>query len=161
MRIVALIAATMMAAACVSPPPQHVPAPSTTDRDELAVMALVVDSVLADVGAPFLVMADSTSASHLDAEQLGNFVPALDAAARAELMADFAAKNAASVPTPAAIPASSVIRISNISHIFAGEGELLVESLNGGAEVRRYGGGVIRGAAGPLPGGSGATASRP
>jgi len=122
MKIAHLIAAAAMAAACTSPPPSSAPAPATDDRDELAVMALVVDSVLADPGAPFLVMADSTSASHLDAEQLGNFVPALDATVRAELIADFAAKNASSVPTPAAIPASSVIRISNVSHIFAGEG---------------------------------------
>jgi hypothetical protein len=123
MRISPLVAAAVMAAACTRPPARYTPAPSTTDRDELAVMALVVDSVLAQPDAPFLVMADSTSASHLGAEQLGNFVPALDPAARAELIADFAEKNAASVPTPAAIPASSVIRISNISHIFAGEGD--------------------------------------
>lgn len=117
-----LVAAAVMAAACTPPPPVHTPPPAT-DRDEMAVLALVVDSVLADPAAPFLVLADSTSASHLDAEQLAHFVPALDAAARAELIADFGARNASPGPTPVAIPATSVIRISNISHIFAGEGD--------------------------------------
>ena len=123
MRFASVIAAALVAAACTRPPPRYTPAPSTSDPDELAVMALVVDSVLAQPDAPFLVMADSTSASHLGAEQLNHFVPTLDPAARAELIADFGAKNAASIPTPAAIPATSVIRISNVSRIFAGEGD--------------------------------------
>jgi hypothetical protein len=122
----AIVVLTLLAAAC-TPAPAPAPAPvrsaAGADADELAVMALVVDSVLAQPEDPFLVVADSTSSSHLDAEQLANFVPAMDAAVRGQILADFGARNAASTPTPTAIPATSVIRISNISRIFAGEGD--------------------------------------
>src|SRR5215218_2513833 len=121
-RSLVLLAAALSAAAC-TPPPAPVPVRTPGDADELAVMALVVDSVLAQADDPFLVMADSTSSSHLDAEQLANFVPAMDASARGEIIADFSARNASAVPTPNSIPATSVIRISNISRIFAGEGD--------------------------------------
>jgi len=122
MKLASILFAASLCAACMRAPAQPAPR-SASDADELAVMALVVDSVLAQPDAPFLVMADSTSASHLGAEQLDNFVPTLDPAARAEIIADFAARNAVSVPTPSAIPATSVIRISNVSRIFAGEGD--------------------------------------
>jgi len=122
----AIVVLTLLAAAC-TPAPRPSPAPvrsaAGADADELAVMALVVDSVLAQPDQPFLVMADSTSSSHLDAEQLANFVPAMDATARAQIIADFGARNATPSPTPTAIPATSVIRISNISRIFAAEGD--------------------------------------
>lgn len=123
MRFAPLFAAAALAAACTRSPAHTAPAPSTTDRDELAVMALVVDSILAAPDEPFLVLADSASPAHLDAGQLATFVPAMAAAARAELIADFAAKNASRGPTPTGIPATSVIRISNVSQIFAGEGD--------------------------------------
>jgi hypothetical protein len=127
MRFAPLLALAALAAACIplapATPARPAIASSTADADEMAVMALVVDSVLAQPNERFLVLADSTSPSHLDAEQLANFVPALDSASRAELMRDFLAKNAAPGPTPASIPATSVIRISNVSRIFAGDGD--------------------------------------
>ena len=127
MRIARLLLIAAAAAACFpSAPPEPTrpaPAPSAGHADELAVMALVVDSVLAQPNERFLVLADSTSPSHLDAEQLANFVPALDSASRAELMHDFLAKNATPGPTPVSIPATSVLRISNVSRIFAGDGD--------------------------------------
>ncbi len=123
MRFARLLMIAAAAAACTRPAAPSAPAPTTADADELAVLALVVDSVLAQPGEQFLVMADSTSPSHLDAEQLANFVPQADAAARGEMMRDFLAKNAVPGPTPLSIPATSAVRIANVSRIFAGEGD--------------------------------------
>lgn len=123
MRFSRLLMIAAVTAACTRPPAPYAPAPSTTDADELAVLALVVDSVLAQPEEQFLVMADSTSPSHLDAEQLANFVPQADAASRDQMMRDFLAKNAAPGPTPLSIPATSAVRIANVSRIFAGEGD--------------------------------------
>ena len=126
MRFAPLLAFAALAAACTPPAPGVPVRPasvhSTASADELAVLALVVDSVLAQPNEQFLVMADSTSPSHLDAEQLANFVPQADPAARDEMMRDFLAKNVEPSPTPLSIPATSAVRIANVSRIFTGEG---------------------------------------
>jgi hypothetical protein len=118
MKFASILLAASLCAACMRAPAQ--PAPRTSnDADELAVMALVVDSVLADAGQPFVVIADSTSNSHLDAGQLTSLFPASDSAGRAEMVRDFVAKNLAGGAVPNAIPAGSVIRIFPLRQIFS------------------------------------------
>ncbi|HYH82911.1 MAG TPA: hypothetical protein VEX86_24165 [Longimicrobium sp.] len=119
MRFAPILFAASVCAACMpsSPPPAPVTAAAA---DELAVLALVVDSVLADADERFVVIADSTSNSHMDAEQLANFFPATDPASRGEMVRDFLAKNGAGGAVPSAIPAGAVIRMFPLREIFGG-----------------------------------------
>lgn len=122
MKLASILFAASLCAACMRTSAQPAPR-SSSDADELAVMALVVDSVLANAAEPFVVIADSTSNSHLDAERLASLFPAADPAARAEMVRDFVAKNSAGGPVPSAIPAGAVIRTFRLQEIFGGSGD--------------------------------------
>lgn len=128
MRFVLTSAASIALAACAgmgSSPSPHPAGPP--DADELAVYAVVIDSVLADPAQPFVVLADSTSVSHVEAETVRNFAADLDPQFPAGAVADYREKNGAAMPLPAAIPSGATLRIFNPRTVFVPDGDLRAE----------------------------------
>ena len=126
MRFVPALIASLALAACAGIGPAPSPAPTSTpaDADELAVYAVVIDSVLADSTQPFVVLADSTSVSHVEAEAVRNFATELDARFPASAVADYREKNGAQALLPAAIPSGATLRIFTPRLVFVPDGNL-------------------------------------
>ncbi|HSU16738.1 hypothetical protein [Longimicrobium sp.] len=123
-RIAALLPAALVLAACPGTAPSPAPAGPPVNADELAVYATVIDSVLADTAQPFVIIADSTSVSHVEAEAVRNFVVELDSAFPASAIADYREKNGTGWLLPAAIPAGTTLRIFAPRTVFAPDGNL-------------------------------------
>lgn len=123
-RIAALILAVPALAGCMGPAPSPAPSSAPADADELAVYATVIDSVLADTTQPFVIVADSTSVSHVEAEAVRNFVAEVDPAFPAEAIADYREKNGAQWLLPAAILAGATLRIFAPRTVFTADGNL-------------------------------------
>ncbi len=127
MRFAAPCLAALVLAACPGPAPSPAPAGPRADADELAVYAVVIDSVLADSAHPFVVVADSTSVSHVEAETVRNFVAELEPGFPTSAIDDYRERNGAQYPLPAAIPSSTLLRIFSPSRLFLPNGNLRVE----------------------------------
>jgi hypothetical protein len=125
MKLAALLPIAAMAlAACPGPAPSPSPSGAPADADELAVYAVVIDSLLADPQQPFVVLADSTSVSHVEAESVRNFVIELDPRFPASAVADYREKNGTAWLLPAAIPAGTTLRIFSPRTVFVRDGNL-------------------------------------
>jgi hypothetical protein len=125
MRLAALLPfAAVALAACPGPAPSPAPSGAPADSDELAVFAAVIDSVLADPRQPFVVVADSTSVSHVEGEALRNFVAELDPRFPAGAIADYREKNGTAWLLPTAIPAGTTLRIFGPRTVFVPNGDL-------------------------------------
>jgi hypothetical protein len=95
--------------ACASAPPAPAAsAPAELDRDEAAVYAVVIDSVFAADGAPFVVVGDSTV--RVFAGDFAQVVRRLDPGFPASSIADFEVRNRTPVSIPANLPARTPIR---------------------------------------------------
>jgi len=123
-RIAALIPAVLALAACPGPSPAPAPESAPADGAELAVYAAVIDDVLADSAQPFVIVADSTSVSHVEAESVRNFVMELDSAFPETAIADYREKNGAQWLLPAAIPSGASLRIFAPRTVFVPDGNL-------------------------------------
>lgn len=119
--------AALALAACPGRAAAPSPRTATPDADELAVYAVVIDSVLADSSQPFVVLADSTSVSHVEAVTLQNFVTELDPGFPASAIADYRERNGRSWPLPPAIASGTVLRIFTPSSLFGRSGDLRAE----------------------------------
>ncbi|MBV9110013.1 MAG: hypothetical protein JO306_11445 [Gemmatimonadetes bacterium] len=119
--------AALALAACPGPAAAPSPRAAVPDADELAVYAVVIDSVLADPSQPFVVLADSTSVSHVEAETVRNFVTELDPRFPASAIADYRERNGRSWPLPPAIASGAVLRIFTPGSLFVPNGDLRAE----------------------------------
>jgi hypothetical protein len=124
MRSFAVFAAALLLAACPGPAAAPSPRTSAPDADELAVDAVVIDSVLADTSQPFVVLADSTSVSHVEAETVRNFVVELDPQFPASAIADYRERNGRAWALPPAITSGATLRIFTPGTLFVGGGNL-------------------------------------
>ena len=127
MRFAALVPAVLVLAACGGFASSPAPAGPAADADELAVYAVVIDSVLADPQQPFVVLADSTTVSHVEGETVRNFVTELDPQFPASAVADYREKNGAATLLPAVVPAGTTLRIFHPRNLFVPNGELRAE----------------------------------
>lgn len=119
-----LLVSVLVLAACAGPAPVA-PAPvAQADADELAIYSVVIDSVLADPAAPFIVIADSTAAVHMDTAQAGLFARQLDPAFPQAAIADFGARNDHGAPFPAEVRSTATVRIFHPSALFTESGML-------------------------------------
>jgi hypothetical protein len=124
MRLALALSAALALGACAGPALAPQPAPAPADADEMAVYAVVIDSVLADASQPFVVIADSTSVSHVEGETLRNFATELDPQFPASAIADYRERNGASYPLPPAIRSGATLRIFTPRSVFAPNGNL-------------------------------------
>jgi hypothetical protein len=95
-------------ASCALPGPP--PPGSAEDRDEAAVYAVVIDSVLASTEARFVVVTESTYAFSIARDFLPAEVRHRDPAFPMEAITDYEARNRAPVALPVLIPARTPIR---------------------------------------------------
>ena len=97
-----------IAAAC-APAGRTSPA-GAVDRDEAAVYAVVIDSVLASAEAPFVVMAESTMVLMVTRDWLEAYVRPLDPAFPESPITDFEARNRAPVAIPPRLSTRTPVR---------------------------------------------------
>jgi hypothetical protein len=109
MRITVFLIALAASAGCRVAPPPSAPAAASPDPDEAAVYAVVIDSVFAKGGAPFVVLGDSTATG--PAGEVERVVLRRDPGFPAAAIADFEARNRTPVPIPQDLPARTPIRL--------------------------------------------------
>ena len=103
------VAAPSPQASATPAPPPSSPVATPLDPDEAAVYALLIDSVFARAGAPFVVLGDSTVMGR--AGEVEGVVSRRDPGFPASAIADFEARNRIRVPIPQDLPARTPIRL--------------------------------------------------
>lgn len=96
--------------------------------EEAAVYVAVIDQALADSAAPFIVIDEQSSPSHVeDAEQLRGMVAGVDSAFPAEAFADFARRNRVRVMLPRILETHASVRSFSPEALFVPNGNLRAE----------------------------------